>query len=1122
MTSRSPAMEIRSVLRLVEDDTAALRVFKTRGETTMTLPSQSSDRRCSKCGTLLDGSRTGEVCVSCALENALRDGLEVAQVSVPAGSGGIPAANPDSGQGCPENSPTRMSALQRFGDYELLEEIARGGMGVVFKARQASLDRLVAIKMLLFGPLASAEVVQRFRTEAAAAASLQHPNIVAVHEVGFREGQHFIAMDYIAGQSLATIVRDRPLPPRQAAAYVKTIAEAIHYAHERGVLHRDLKPSNVLIDVNGEPKVMDFGLAKRLEKDSELTLSGQVLGSPGYMAPEQAAGRRGQVGKRSDVYSLGAILYHLLTGRPPFVAPTVAETLQQVQNAEPVSPTVLNPHLPRDLKTICLKCLEKEAARRYQTARELADDLGRWLRKEPILARPISRPEKLWRWCWRKPVVAALAATTGLLLLAVAIGSPIAAYRIQRERNVAQGRLYAAEMKLAHAVYKSGKTGVATKMLLAQQPPPGQPDLRGFDWRYLYRLCNSSPSEVLATNVYGFSTVAWWPGRRSVVLGTVDGALEIYEGEPQRRSKTWRAHEGIINALAFCPRDPNWLVTISGDDGLLKVWDLVHQRAVVTTNGPKGFLPFVTFSPSGKLLATSAPDNLSMDLWEFEGATLDRTARLTLRTNLPYIGPAAFSPDEQTLAVCADASAVVNQVTLCDQNGRRLATLPTEHTDLIQAIVFSPDGRWLATGGGDERVVVSDLRERKVLFSATDDLVNVMSLAFAADGKALYVGGWDSNLRVWDFANPNKMFPLRGHGAGVGAVAVSPDGSLLASAGRDGTARLWNLRSEDAASYALPSEFKTLLDFEETKGPDPGLVGVVGIAVSPDQTKAVAVANTKLFLCDLATGVSRAIALADAVFGQTNSAFGWMGAAAFSPDGRTLAVGSGLGDLSLLEVATLRPIQDAWRLHKFQLSHTAFGLGGRVLVTGGSFGTGVAFLEIPGGRKLGEIDAMGAQPIQPLAVSADGRLLATGSPRQRILVRDLATHRVIASSPVKIRVLLNLAFSPDGQWLAIPDEWGTIFLWDYRGHRPLRKLAGHAGAVLTLAFSPDGRTLASGSMDHTIKLWHPDIDQEVATLEGHTGWVWCVAFAEQGNALLSGSRDGTLKLWQAWPHHRAE
>jgi serine/threonine protein kinase len=288
-----------------------------------------------------------------------------------------------------------------FGDYELLEEIARGGMGIVYRARHASLDRIVAVKMLLFGPLSSPEFVKRFRAEASAAASLLHPNIVAIHEVGVHQGQQYFAMDYVEGQSLAKLLANGPLPARRATSYLKTIAEAIHYAHERGILHRDLKPSNVLIDANDQPRVTDFGLARRLEGDSELTVTGQVLGSPNYMPPEQAVGRRGKVSRRSDVYSLGAMLYHLMTGRPPFVGEALTDTLEQVLNSEPVSPRLLNPSVPRDLETICLKCLEKETDKRYATAQALADELGRFLNSEPVHARPITRVEHAWRWCRR-------------------------------------------------------------------------------------------------------------------------------------------------------------------------------------------------------------------------------------------------------------------------------------------------------------------------------------------------------------------------------------------------------------------------------------------------------------------------------------------------------------------------------------------------------------------------------------------------------------------------------------------------------------------------------------------------------------------------------------------------
>jgi hypothetical protein len=361
------------------------------------------DNHCPECGSVIPDGQPKALCPHCALNGVLK----------------LAARRPERPLSTDETSAFPDQVQRDFGDYELLEEIARGGMGIVYRARQKSLDRIVAVKLLLLGQYASEEFIHRFRIEASAAASLRHPNIVAIHEVGVHQGQHYFAMDFVDGPDLAQLVRDQPLTAKRAASYVKTIAEAIHFAHTRRILHRDLKPSNVLIDSNGQPRVTDFGLAKNLASDSELTLTGQVIGSPSFMPPEQALGKRSKMGPASDVYSLGAILYHALTGRPPFMGETLNATLQQLENKEPIAPRLLVASVPTDLETICLRCLEKEPAQRFQSAQELAEELARFLRDEPIHSRPVSAPEKIWRWCRRKP---ALATTLILLQLVFALG----------------------------------------------------------------------------------------------------------------------------------------------------------------------------------------------------------------------------------------------------------------------------------------------------------------------------------------------------------------------------------------------------------------------------------------------------------------------------------------------------------------------------------------------------------------------------------------------------------------------------------------------------------------------------------------------------------------------------
>jgi serine/threonine-protein kinase len=333
------------------------------------------------------------------------------------------APNPDTAPVVMPPAPTGIQTGASFGDYQVIETIAKGGMGIVFKARQRKLNRIVAIKMILAGQFAHQTDVDRFYTEAEAAAGLSHPNIVKIYEIGEVQGQHFFSMEYIEGQSLSELVRENPLSPRRAAEFVRTIAETMQFAHDKGIVHRDLKPSNVLVDAQGRPLITDFGLAKHQENESQLTVSGAVIGTPSYMPPEQAEGKGDLIGPRSDLYSLGAILYELVTGRPPFRAASPFETIRQVIQDEPLSPRLVNSGVPQDLETICLKCLQKDPARRYATSQELADELGRFLRGEPILARPISSLARFWRLCRRYPVAASAIATAVILLATTAVVS---------------------------------------------------------------------------------------------------------------------------------------------------------------------------------------------------------------------------------------------------------------------------------------------------------------------------------------------------------------------------------------------------------------------------------------------------------------------------------------------------------------------------------------------------------------------------------------------------------------------------------------------------------------------------------------------------------------------------
>src|SRR6266704_3821880 len=365
-------------------------------------------RVCRKCGAEIFADAPEGLCTVCLFETGL--GL-IARPSVAAGDrGSLENTETSDANAAPhiKKAPRPAKTLAEFGDYELLEEIGRGGQGVVFRARQKSLNRTVALKLIGLGQWATKAHLTRFRREAEAAASLDHPLIVPIYEIGERDGSCFFSMKFVEGGRLDERIAREPVPIRRAVELVVKLARTVHYAHQRGILHRDIKPGNILLDADGEPHLTDFGLVRLVEKESTITRTIEVLGTPSYMAPEQAAGEAAQLTTAADVYGLGAVAYHLITGQPPFAGGTTYETIQQVLETEPRRPSLLNRAVDRDLETICLKCLEKEPAKRYGSAEALANDLERFLRGEPIRSRRTPATERVWRWCKRKPVIAGL------------------------------------------------------------------------------------------------------------------------------------------------------------------------------------------------------------------------------------------------------------------------------------------------------------------------------------------------------------------------------------------------------------------------------------------------------------------------------------------------------------------------------------------------------------------------------------------------------------------------------------------------------------------------------------------------------------------------------------------
>ena len=675
--------------------------------------------------------------------------------------------------------PRSSGSLRFLGDYELAEEIARGGMGVVYRARQLSLNREVAVKVLPGGCFANETFIKRFRREAEAAASLNHPNIVSIHEVGEQEGQLYFSMDLIDGRSLAELIREDQLSARQAAQLIHSVAEAVAFAHGRRLVHRDLKPSNVLLDKMGVPHITDFGLAKRADADADLTLTGQILGSPNYMAPEQADPSLGPTTAASDVYSLGAILYHLLTGRPPFMAETVTQTLRLVAEGGPVPPRLLRPGLSRDLETICLKCLELDPRLRYPSAKQVADELGCFLRDEPIRARRVGPLSTLARWCRRKPALASALGVVALLLVVVGVGSPIAVIRIRGEREVSEQarqkervfrmraeaaeqesrqQLYSALIEQAQASVRSGEIGQRLRALDAVRRAATISNSVALRREALVALALPDlrlQREVTAGSEYTLKLID--PDFETIATCRGNGPIEIRAVSDWQLRATLPASTNLPVYVGRWSPDRRYLAvkrdhSPSGFSADLEVWETKDQRPLLVlhdmAHNAMAFHPIqhrLIMAKTGGEVAT----------WDLE--TGRRIARFQFATTPIRL---EFSPDGKRFAV-VNESADSFTVSVHDAT---TGALRASHTfaDLVLGAAWHPGGHWLAVSdhSGIVHLMDSQTGQTRALGSHKAQAATV---TFSPAGDYLFSGGWEGELIGWDMHTMQRALTIGRH-----------------------------------------------------------------------------------------------------------------------------------------------------------------------------------------------------------------------------------------------------------------------------------------------------------------------------------------------------------------------
>jgi len=1021
-----------------------------------------------------------------------------------------------------DDSEPKKGADLIVGDYELDGEIASGGMGVVYRARQMSLNRVVALKMIRTGTFASKVEVHRFQTEAQAAGNLDHPNIVPIYEIGEADGLHYFSMKLIEGHNLADELQGRPMNPRRAAKLLIRIAHALHHAHLRGILHRDLKPKNILVDERGEPQVTDFGLAKVLAHETGITQSHDVMGTPSYMAPEQALGNSKEVTTAADVYSLGSIFYTMLTGRPPFLGNSTVEILRKVVQDEPQNLRAINAKLDRDVETICLKCLEKDPRKRYASAELLAEDLERWLTHEPISARPADLWERTGKWVRRHPATVVFMAllTAGLIAFVTLIQIDNQRIQKQRDRAVYQQRRAEAitaqlQLERAEDLFRAGDTGAALA--------------------HLGHALRNNPSNVIgatrlmsALTLRNFALPLAQPfhhdwaviaarfsrGGTRAVTASWDKTVRIWSVREGTMLTEPLVHDNYVRTAEFSPEGER--VLSAAEDNTVRIWNARNgQQLWLFRHDDKVWA--AQFHPGGRLAGSASWDRTAR-LWDTQiGAPFGEPMRHNGRVTAIEFSPAA----DKVATACDDGFGRVWSV----ENQRLIATLP--HTGAVHYVQFSRDGSQVVTAGEDHMAQIWRSANGERLQQLSGHRGPVLCARFSRDGSRVVTTSWDNTARLWNATNGQALCAPIQHEAQVGFADFSRDGARLVTVSWDKTARIWDGFTGKPISQPLIhnahvsfAEFNAYGDQLITAAWDhraqlwdvrvghalPRILkhayAIRFVQFSPNDERVVtASADRSARVWDTRSG-----AVLSRVRHQDRVVW-----AEFSPDNEYLMTASADGTAQICQADSGRSILTL--KHGDAVTACQFSPSGRKALTVCA-DKHVRLWDGKTGELIHQFPHV-AQ-VQSARFSPQGDQIVTACADNLARIWDTETGRML-SDRFRHQGLVDFAeFSPDGRMIVTAAWDSTARVWDAQSGKPVfAEPLRHQAQVLVARFSSDGRFVVTASRDKTARVWKSRTGELVCRPLRHDGPVVSASFTPDGMRVLTFGEDNAARLWDA-------